>query len=158
MTLVCYTFAMSLLHLDVPERPDYRPMSSVVIVSIQLGLPPLLIFALVVHSASPAIETEPAMPTHTDIAEVVFHLGEDPHTHTDTEDPTPRSFEIEMEQSTRVRSVPFIPMDDSANISIMLRHAARRRAGYAAANAMSSTSSPALWLAVEMEKNSNGNS
>ena len=126
------------------DSPDYTPMPNVVLESIRLGLPPLLVAAMLVHTLQMDQPMMQSVPVVTCVG-VFRNFGENPHIHSETGDPTPHGTRIEIQVTTGSGpDVPFIPMmDDSANIIRL--HAQRRHAGYLVANAMSSTSSPALW-------------
>lgn len=104
-------------------------MPSIVLTSIQLGLPPFLVFALVVHTVAPAAEGKPVrspLPVVAEIGRLVFEVGEEPHTDSQTGAPTPRAADVEWETSTSLPSRPLFTLEDGTTGMIMRRVALRR--------------------------------
>jgi hypothetical protein len=145
---------MGNLFTDCGEYPDYRPMPSMVLTAAWLGLPPILITAMLAQAARPLAEPEhrgltpatPALRVTTWVEQGLppIEFGEEPHTHQEIGDPTPRAVDVLEISTSAPSSVPFIPYDDSANLVVMFHHARRAAAHHAMIASMSFSSPPAL--------------
>jgi hypothetical protein len=125
---------MGTLFPDGPEYPDFRPNPSVLLAALQAGVASLLIAAMLASAAG-------------------HH--EQPHTHRDTGDPTPRGYQFEVELSTSAPSGPFFFSVGDGNAAVQAQWRTRRNAAHAAINAMASTSTAWL-LEREQDRDSTG--
>jgi hypothetical protein len=109
---------MGVLFPDGAEFPSYKPIPAIVFEAVRLGLPPLLIAAMLALDLSrqrdinePQTTDEIVLLTPSSFPEIPF-----PHTHQELGDTTPRVTASAIVSSSSGRDVPFFSTVDSNDV------------------------------------------